>query len=357
MISSILAAAFTFTATATGVEKGTPVEFLFIGKDSDRAYEAMFTLDMPVTDFAAELEKSGLGKGKPLDTRKCIVWPTGTSISLKPALTDFVEVDGTDGFKLSNFIYTGGTTNSAGIPVASDTMPSSVLSFYTLDQSLIVPDGIYQQGDVYGRFKASKTLKKGERVAFTVSWDASTAPRQIKLLAKPGESIAILKRLKEESQKGPIEVEMSFDAEMTVQEATILSHAMSSVDSPRVKFNGCADGTLFFNAFLPLLKWTDRKNRMVQPFELSVTGKDDVLVFINEDWNVEGDDPKLTANTISFAEALKKRDTETCFIYATKETKLSRIYAAMRKLKGSAVYTWYIFTTEERSLHNPHYAQ
>ena len=45
MLCSLIAAALTFTATATGVEKGTAVEFFFAGKNTDRDYETMFLLD------------------------------------------------------------------------------------------------------------------------------------------------------------------------------------------------------------------------------------------------------------------------------------------------------------------------
>ena len=55
MLSAILAASLTFTATATGVEKGTPVEFVFAGRNTDRDYESMFLLDSTVDDFCRNL--------------------------------------------------------------------------------------------------------------------------------------------------------------------------------------------------------------------------------------------------------------------------------------------------------------
>jgi hypothetical protein len=82
---------------------------------------------------------------------------------------------------------------------------------------------------------------------------------------------------------------------------------------------------------------------MVQPFELTLRADGDELVFIDEDWNVDGDDPKLTPKTISYEEALTKEKTDTCFVFAASGTKLARVYAAMQKLKGSKVRNWYIF--------------
>ena len=85
---------------------------------------------------------------------------------------------------------------------------------------------------------------------------------------------------------------------------------------------------------------------MVQPFELTIRPEQDELLFIDEDWSVDGDDPKLTPTRISFEQALSKTKTDTCFVYAPSTTKLERIYNAMSKLKGSTVRNWYIFATE-----------
>ena len=343
-ILSCLAAAFTFTASATGVGKGSTVEFLFIGSDSDRDYEAMFTIDMPVVDFLKAVEKSGLRPGQPIDPPKCQVWPVGTPVIFEPALSTFVNVDAIDGFSLGRFVYTGGLRTSDGTPVAAKEMPASVCSLYSLGQSPFLPEGILTQGDVYGRFTAKETLKKGEKYAFTITWNDLDTPKHIEVPVKPGESANIIKRLKDESTTGNLEVLVFFDAALTVSEATQFAKALAVIDSVRVKITGCRAGSLFYRAFLPLVKWTDRQNRMVQPFELTINDKDEELQFIEEDWTVEGDDPKLTPTPITFEAACKKTATDTCFIYAAPETKLGRLYDAMNKLAGSGVCNWYVFS-------------
>ena len=346
MLLSCLAAAFTFTASATGVDKGSTVEFLFIGQDSDRAYEAMFTIDMPVADFAHAIEKAGMKPGQPIDPEKCRVWPVGTPIAFEPEISSFVTVDKSDGFSLGRLIYTGGTRDAKGLPLAATEMPASICSFYSLGQSLFLPEGMLGQGDVYGKFHAAQTLKKGTKYAFTVSWNDADLPRHIALHAVPGNSAELLKKLKEASLSSNVDVLVSFDKELTVAEATLLAKALDLVDSVRVKVTGSRPDSLFFRAFLPLVKWTERQNRMVQPFELTLRDDGDELLFIEEDWNVDGDDPKLTPKTISFEEALTKEKTDTCFVFAAPDTKLNRIYMAMRKLKGSKVRNWYVFPTK-----------
>ena len=343
MLLSCLAAAFTFTASATGVAKGTTVEFLFVGSDSDRGYEAMFTLDMPVADFARSLEKAGLKLGQPLDPARCQVWPVGTFVTIEPGLSRFLDIDTDDGFGVKRIVYTGGRRAPDGTPEAAGEMPASVFSLYSLGQSLFLPDGILDQGDVYGKFRARESLKKGERHAFTISWNDADCPRHVDIVVKPGEEAGLVKKLKSESESSDIDVLASFDGELTVAEAIQFAKALDLVDSVRVKITGCRPDSLFFRAFLPLVKWTDRQNRMVQPFELSVGPESDELVFVEEDWTVEGDDPKLTPKKISFSEAPLKTKTDTCFIYASSTMKLARIYAAMKKLNGSKVRKWYVF--------------
>ena len=347
MLLSCLAAAFTFTASATGVGKGTPVEFLFIGSDSDRDYEAMFTIDMPVADFARAVEKAGLRPGQPLDAEACRVWPVGTPVAFDPPVSKFVETDKSGGFSLGRLVYTGGLRGTNGVPVAATEMPASVCSLYSLGQSLFLPEGMLEQGDVYGKFCAIETLKKGTRYAFTLSWNDADRPKHVDLHAKPGNSVDLLTTLKNESDLHHLDVQVSFDGDLTVAEAVKVSKALDLVDSVRVKITGCREGSLFFRAFLPLEKWTNRQSRMVQPFELTVTDNGYDLVFIDEDWSVEGDDPKLTPRKISLDEALTKDKTDTCFIFAKPDTRLSRIYGAMERLKGSKVRNWYVFARQD----------
>ena len=346
MLLSCLAAAFTFTASATGVEKGTTVEFFFVGPDSDRDYEAMFTLDMPIADFAQAIEKAGMRSGQPINPEVCRVWPVGTPVAFQPEISKFVTADESDWPSLGRIIYTGGLRNTNGVPVASSEMPASVCSFYSLGQSLFLPEQMLGQSDAFGKFHASQTLKKGSKYAFTVCWNDADRPKHLALHAVPGNSAALLKKLKEESLSSSVDVLVSFDKNLTVAEATLFAKALDLVDSVRVKITGCRPDSLFFRAFLPLVKWSERQNRMVQPFELSINDNGDKLVFIEEDWSVDGDDPKLTLRHISFAEALTMGKTDTCFIFAAPYMKLDRLYSAMRKLKGSKVRNWYVFPSK-----------
>ena len=341
MSLALIAAALTFTATATGVEKGSAVEFAFAGKGTDRDYETMFLLEESVDSFCSRLEKAGLPRGKPTDEAKCRLWPVGCSLSFKPALSTYVDGHMPEGLADSDPIYTGGTRLGNGLCDAETNMPNSVFSSYTLAQSPIVYNGIYGQGLVYNSFTARQKLKKGERVTFTVSWDEKSMPKSLHLTAKPGNAVELIKQLKSESVKHELDVLLGFDGEMTVAEATAVSTALSTIDSARVKLNGVSN--LFYRSFMPLVKWRDRKERLVQPFELMI-GEPDTLVYIEEDWNVEGTDPKLNPREIPFAEAVKYEKTDSCLVFADATTKISRILEAMDKLGDKKIKNWYVFT-------------
>lgn len=338
--AAILAASMTFTATATGVEKGTPVEFVFAGGNTDRDYETMFLIDGSVDEFCRKLEACGLPRGEPTDESKCRLWPVGCALTFSPALETYVDGKMPEGLSDSSPIYTGGTRLPSGACDAGTNMPASVFSIYSLAQSPIVYNGVYDQGSVYGSFTARQTLKKGERVSFSVSWDERTFPRKVHLTVRPGNSVEILNKIRAEAEKGDVDAVIGFDGNLTVAEATAAANALAAIDSPRVKINGCSN--IFYRAFLPLVKWQDRKERLTQPFELTL-GDHDRLVFIDEDWSVEGPEPKLTEKEISIADAARHPKTDTCFIFAGKQMTVSRIISAMNSLRGGNVRNWYVF--------------
>lgn len=340
MISILIAASLTFTATATGVEKGAPIEFVFAGRNTDRDYETMFLIDDTIDGLCEKLERAGLPRGKPTNPLNCRLWPVGCTVSIEPSLSSFIEGKMPEGLPNSAPIYTGGTRLANGGCEALSMMPASVFSIYTLAQSPIVYNGIYEQGAVYNSFTAKKTMKKGERVTFKMSWDTASMPRSLQFTIRPGNSADVLKQLKNESEKGELDVLIDFDEQLTIAEATAAANALAVIDSAQIKINGCSN--LFYRAFLPPIKWRDRHERPVQPFELTI-GNPDKLLYICEDWSVEGIDPKLTPRAISFSSVTQYPKTDTCFIYTAATEKVDRVVTLMKKFAGSQVKKWYIF--------------
>ena len=97
MIAAILAASLSFTATATGLEKGAPLEFVFAGRNTDRDYETMFLIDDSVDGLCAKLEAAGLPRGLPPDASLARLWPVGCPVTFSPALDSFIDMKMPDG--------------------------------------------------------------------------------------------------------------------------------------------------------------------------------------------------------------------------------------------------------------------
>lgn len=347
MISSVIAAAitYTFTAVATGMEKGAPVEFFFAGNNSDRDYETMFFLEGTTDDFCCGLEQAGFPRGMPIDEKSCVLWPVGCAVKIEPKIEDFVVGVSASDKLPTTIIYTGGTRTKNGGFDCVNTMPASLFSIYTLGQSPFVYDGVFNQGDMYGRFVAKETIKKGTKIKFTITCDPSTMPAKLQLTAKSGKGAELLGTIRKASEKGCVNALVDFDGELSVKEAVAVANALSAIDSMKIKINGLTSGNIFYRAFLPSDQWLDRQKRLSQPFELTI-GATNQLVFIEEDWSVEGDDPKLTPKPISFDAAKNYPHTTTCFIYAKDDTKLADIFKAMKQVVSDKIKTWYIFGTK-----------
>lgn len=346
MLSLLFAASFSFTASATGVEKGTPVEFMFAGADTDRGYETMFLLDAPISDFARDLENAGLRRGFPQDNLKCDLWPVGCTVELDPPITNFVSITAPDGIVFNSMIYTGGVRSEKGAPIAANDMPGSVMSFYSLPQSLFVMNGLYPQGDVYNSFQAAKELKKGEKVRFTLHWNNDSMPDEHVLVLSKTNAVETFKFIHNASAKRPIVLKIGFDESLTIAEASDLAAVLDRIDSLNVKINGIVGDGFFYRAFNPPVKWRERQNRLAQPFELMLSNSTARLVFIEEDWTVEGDDPKLTPREIALSDAAKYPKTDTCFIFANRNITLRRILEVRRKISAKQICNWYIFIEE-----------
>lgn len=357
MLLSLIAATFTFTATATGVEKGTPIEFFLVGQGSDRDYESLFVLDESIDSFTRRIEAAGFPRGKAVDPKSCIVWPIGPKVHFEPSINEFLEItENSAALTKAQPIYTGGTRYDDGSSVATTNMPSAVFALYSLAQSAIVLDGNFEQGDVYNCQLAKKTLEKGSKVTFTLSTDEDEIrkPLSVKISGVDQIKSEILP-LFAQSKTNQVELLVDFADELTVAEMTDkIAPALAYLDSHRFKINGCAKGRLFYKAFQPQVRWLDRQQRLLQPFELTI-GKTNRLIRIESDWTVEGLDPKLTEIEIAPNNAKDFPEIETCFIFAHPNTQLGHIYEAIDQLKDSKISIWYVYADNNLGLHNRPY--
>ncbi len=341
----------TFSALATECGPGVQLEFLFVGPGSDHDYEAMFVTEASVAEIAAAFEKAGIPRGKDVDLLSCRFWPVGEELEIEPAITNFVR-EVRDG-NMPTIAFTGGIRDKQGIPMANTNSPEAVFAFYNLPQSLIQFNDSLDQSTAYGRFQPAVKVSKGEKHSFTFTWKGESAYDSLTLKLEPGKLAEALTLLKSRSEKKELDVVCDFSPELTLKEAQSHATALSMVDSVRVKINGSVTDQFFYRAFMPLEQWRDRKERLAQPPEVHLKGDGTAEVIETiEDWSDEDAlDPKLTTKVhpcasdtqaAELAERLAAK-TYTVFVFAAPETKLGRLHAIRRMVKGN-VRNWYLFT-------------
>lgn len=339
-----------FTATSTDCGMDMQLEFLFVGPNSDRDYEAMFVTDAPIKDIAAAFEKAGIPAGRPYAPFACRLWPAGVSLKIEPALDTLVRE--MRGDTTPRLLYAGGTRGADGVPEADTNMPAAVFALYNCSQSLLQFNDSLEQSPTYGRFQPGVKIPKGERRTFIFTWSGTNEIKTLDLILAPGKLPEAMATLRDKSRESELDVLCDFSPELTVKEAGEIATALAMVDSVRVKLNGTKEGQFFFRAYLPLEKWRDRAERLAQPPEVRFCADGSIVVTeIKEDWSDEESlDPKLTpverkfndvAEAARLASSLAAR-TMTVLVFAQPGETLGRLYDFRRKVSGT-ILNWYVF--------------
>ena len=332
-------------AEAVGHSAGVTAEFLLIGPLSDRAYEAMAVSVALPSDIVRAVESLGLARGGGVGSRPFRFWPCGERVAatvrrlddqgaaekpLQAMVRDAVAASPL--FGEGGLVFTGGRwegPDAQRVCLTDTNMPSSVIELY--NEPGTVFDLPFQSGqsDVYGRLTLAEALPFGAPLEIVLRPLASKdgAPRVLALtvtaamsgpdveLTCTGGGGAVLKRagmaealtwLRAQAEGGrePF-VTLGLDDAMPLKRAIDVARVFGMLDGQGLKLDGKSEQGLFPRAFLPQEKWRERKDRNPQPFELHVTRSADgavnkKLIFIEEDWNVKGLDPKLTPREYPF---------------------------------------------------------
>ncbi len=333
-------------AEAVGHRVGITAEFLLVGPLSDRAYEAAAVTVARPSDIVRAVERVGLARGGGVGSRPFRFWPCGERVTatvrrldvegaveqpLQSLLSDADRVSpplfGADGL-----VFTGGRWTGADATCAclTDTnMPSSVISLYNEPGTVFDVPLQVGQSEVYGRLTLAEALpfgsllevvlrplasKDGGPRVLPLTVSAAMSSREVELTCKGADGTILKKsglaealtwlRGQAESGREPF-VTLGMDDAMPLKRAIDVARVFAMLDGKGIKLDGKAEQGLFPRAFLPQEKWRERKDRNPQPFELHVAqGADRALkkklVFIEEDWTVEGLDPKLTPREFPF---------------------------------------------------------
>lgn len=340
---------FDVVSTDCGVD--TELEFLFVGPDSDHDYESMFTTVAPVSEIVDAFDKAGFPSGSPMSKKDCRFWATGGEIVMEPAFTNLVKDFRVD--RRAKIIYTGGTRNANGSADAAQNMPAAVFALYNCPQSPIVLDDFLEQSATYGRFKVAEKIPKGELRRVTFRYVDGSAHKRRTLEINATNLVGLVRSLKAESARSRLDVLCRFSSDMTVKSARDAAQLLQMIDSPDIKINGVEEGQLYYRAYLPLEKWRDRKERLMQPPEVRFKADGSVgVTVIKEDWSDENSlDPRLTAVEKTYADVRSAAEAvdaaaskvRSVLFYAPETMKLGKIFEVRKNLKTPNLNI-YVFT-------------
>jgi len=330
-------------AEAVGHRVGVTAEFLLVGPLSDRAYEAAAVTVARPSDIVRAVERLGIARGGCVGSRAFRFWPYGERVTatvrrldVKDAPARPLKVLIDDQETEAPLVGDGGLVFTGarweGATCRADTnMPSSVISLYNASDTVFDVPFQVGQSEVYGRLSLAEALPYGAPLEIVLRplMPADGLPRVLPLtaaatldgervtltcvqadgrVAKAGEMSEVLTWLRTQVEAGrePF-VTVKFDDAMPLRRAADVARVFDMLDGKGIKLDGKADDGLYPKAFLPLEKWRERQDRHPQPFELHVTRAADgtlskKLTFIEEDWTVEGLDPKLMPRDYPFTE-------------------------------------------------------
>ena len=308
---------------------------------SDRAYEAAAVTVAWPSDIVRAVESLGVSRGGGIGSRSFRFWPCGERMTAtvrrldvagaveKPLQT--LVCDANTASPLigeGGLVFTGGRWDSDACLVDTN-MPSSVISLYNEPSTLFDVPSQVGQSEVYGRLTLAEALpfgalleivlrplpaKDGAARVLPLTVIAAMAGSDVELTCK-GADGTLLKRagladvltwLRSQAEGGrELFVTLGMDDAMPLKRAVDVARVFGMLDGKGIKLDGKTEQGLFPRAFLPQEKWRERNDRNPQPFELHVSkGADGTLkkklIFIEEDWTVQGLDPKLTPREYPF---------------------------------------------------------
>ncbi|MCL1919611.1 MAG: hypothetical protein FWG50_00810 [Kiritimatiellaeota bacterium] len=328
-------------AEAVGHAEGVTTEFLIVGPGSDRAYEAAAVTVAKPSDIVLAMEHIGLPRGGGVYSRPFRFWPCGERVSATARhlsdpegkaypLQSLVKDTSAEGLLGGGGLVFAGGRWRDGECLADTRQPSAVISLYNEAETLFDVPFQASQGAVYGRVSLAKALPYGEVLEITLaplpSKDGKPWVKQLNVLAAhengewaitcsgtnnavqhKGDLASTLAWMKAEDAAGrDLFVTLNMRDDLPLAKAADVARVFYMLDGKGIKLDGKGEGGVYPRAFLPQEQWREREGRTPQPFEIHITpdaagGFTKKLTFIEEDWTVEGLDPKLTPKDYPFS--------------------------------------------------------
>lgn len=380
-------------AEAMGIEAGAIAEFLLVGENSEKDYEALAVSFARASDVCHALEFIGLPRGTPVNAAACRFWPKGERVTIAQRPFDEAQAPsaplqlclvskGGQHAVADSFTYVGSVwTGEEGrvTCLADRSAPGGIVSTYNERTVVLDVPGQSAQGEVYGDLVvAEHPPKAGQRLLLTLSPEArpdgtrrvaeivcearahtgtaTNAGLAAVSCVTQGDGLApctndvrgTLERLAAIARAGrdPF-VRLSFADDLTVATVRDLARVLKAVDGEGgIRVDAPPEGQLYYKAFLPDDKWRTRGERFAQPWELRIgRGQDgqwhDTLVQVLEDWSKQGQlTPDLTVKEHPLKDASELPamlrtlggGINTLFIFVPTDAPLSCFMPAVRRV-------------------------
>ncbi|MEG2725112.1 MAG: hypothetical protein RR982_04595 [Kiritimatiellia bacterium] len=325
-----------------GLSVGYEVEYLLIGKLSDRAYESFaIAWDDPST-VAKAINALGVPQGEPVQQLRGLPFSKGERFTLSlrrlnkdsdfRPLSDFVDDHCSTP---AQALFTRGFPY-VGARKIDNQMPAAILAAYTEPLSLFGLPYAASKGVVYGLFRAKTNEDAGTPTILALKWEqlpngqARTFSYSVTitpdLLTAPDALLAELKTLCNDPRDVFLRVTIAPEVQLSKVEP-IAKLLLALEAKGGFTLDAVQEGQITLRAFTPDNAWRERDKRVFQPWEVELsTGEKDAPVDVTlcqiiEDWTVEGIDPALTRKCYpgmtpkSILDVMKQVDTNEGKIY------------------------------------------
>lgn len=327
-------------------------EYIIISEGSSHGYEAMLWSFATPGNLHKALEFIGMDAGSPADPRQLRFWSKGERAIASVVMGEDIvrleklifDEDTKDTLPEEGFIFTGSmfidnpTGGTERVYLADAYDPKSIIAAYNEPASVFDPPWRATKGEFYDSHVASPEFDIGAHELVTVRYEPEYkdgrsrvynlnmeigADKKILLKdAKTGKQISekptfdsairACKKIIEERREPYVTV--SFDETMKLNEIKQICTMLFMMDLQNgLRIDPPTAGKLYYRAFMPNPQWIDPKGRMMQPWELHLTTKDDktsgFLVIYDAEWKRNQSRPDLTKRSyeVSSAADIQKR--------------------------------------------------
>jgi len=353
-------------AEATGLSKGSPIEFFLIGEYSGHAYESLSVSFARPGDVQKAFEFIGMSAGRASDLRKCLFWPKGervittfssldSKIPLKSIRVEKLILDSRTKKTLPDcgLVFTGSiiieTSDQPGKKIlAADTRePYSIASTYNAFETIMDVPFSWSQKSAYGNILVNDSClikagcflevtmepeyKDGKKRVIDLQMETAVrsdsggktiddidfhvrnaAGEELNKKLALNDMLKFFDSLNEEGHDPFVAVRLTDG--ITVRAAFEICNILSKIDTEKgIRIEPPEAGHLYYRAFTPNEKMRNRADRFAQPLELSLSvtnsGVTAVLTRIQQIWKSNSAEPDLKPDDypVNTPEELQKK--------------------------------------------------